>query len=223
MESGEKESRPCVRAMKQRPGYPIPSSNTHLLSPRGENMRKHGSDLFHSLLDTADSHILALVPSVAAGSWGLGEEVNYKQKWNYFRRRGPIRSGRKLVKWPVSLALSLCWKGGEMVGRIFFFYSNKKKEQTNNFVLITQVIWNFTPNMYKNWPLVTTYQGLFLSFSFLCTLLSTRVLRALSDSRRWNGFTSSSPLLPFGISVLLVVVEVSSFRHITFAGSGLWF
>lgn len=142
MESGEKESRPCVRAMKQRPGYPIPSSNTHLLSLRGENMRKHGSDLFHSLLDTADSHILALVPSVAAGSWGLGEEVNYKQKWNYFRRRGPIRSGRKLVKWPVSLALSLCWKGGEMVGRIFFFYSNKKKEQTNNFALITQVIWN---------------------------------------------------------------------------------
>ena len=77
--------------------------------------------------------------------------------------------------------------------------------------------------LFKNWPLVTTYQGLFLSFSFLCTLLSTRVLRALSDSRRWNGFTSSSPLLPFGISVLLVVVEVSSFRHITFAGSGLWF
>ena len=44
------------------------------------------------------------------------------------------------MKRPVSLALSLYRKGGEMVGKIFFFYSNKKKEQLNNFVLITQVM-----------------------------------------------------------------------------------
>ena len=74
------------------PVSPIPSSNTRLLSLRGENMRKHGSDLFQSLLHTADSHILAASSLRSCWFRGLGEEVNYKQKWNYFRRRGPVRS-----------------------------------------------------------------------------------------------------------------------------------
>ena len=51
-----------------------------------------------------------------------------------FQKAGPYKIRGGNVKWPVSLAFSLYWKGGEMVGRIFFFYRDKKKEQINNSV-----------------------------------------------------------------------------------------
>ena len=91
------------------------------------------------------------------------------------------------------------------------------------FYLITQVMWNFTPNSYKNWLMVTTYQSLSLSLSLLCPLLcSARVLRILVVPRKWDGFPPSSRFSPFRTSVLLGVGR-SSVRRPTFVGSGLWF